>query len=134
MPSSCAPDCDRVDLAHEEAFRLGSLTIFPAIREIVHDDGRRQILQHRVMQVLVALSRAGGSIVTRHELTQSCWDGRVVGEDAINRILSRLRDVGRTIGAGSFRIQTVTRVGYRLLLDHAYPVGRPQGAGWAPPA
>ena len=37
----------------------------------------------------------GGAIVTRDELTMSCWDGRVVGEDAINRILSRLRTVAQ---------------------------------------
>jgi len=112
---------DRVDLAHAPLFRLGRLTISPGIREIVHDDGRREILQHRVMQVLVALARADGAIVTRHELTERCWDGRVVGEDAINRILSRLRAVANGIGAGSFRIQTVTRVGYRLLAYHRHP-------------
>jgi len=75
------------------------------------------------MQVLVALARADGAIVTRHELTLSCWDGRVVGEDAINRILSRLRAVGANIGAGSFRILTVTRIGYRLLVDGRHDEG-----------
>jgi tetratricopeptide (TPR) repeat protein len=70
-----------------------------------------------VMQVLVALARADGAIVTRHELTMSCWDGRVVGEDAINRIISRLRASASGIGAGSFRLETVTKVGYRLLRD-----------------
>jgi DNA-binding winged helix-turn-helix (wHTH) protein/tetratricopeptide (TPR) repeat protein len=113
---------ERVDLAHAPRFRLGRLTICPAVRELGHDDGRREILQHRVMQVLVALARADGAIVTRHELTQSCWDGRVVGEDAINRILSRLRAVGNGIGAGSFRIQTITRVGYRLIVDDRHHV------------
>ena len=47
----------------------------------------------------------------------SCWDGRVVGEDAINRILSRLRAAASGIGAGSFRTETITRVGYRLLRE-----------------
>jgi DNA-binding winged helix-turn-helix (wHTH) protein/tetratricopeptide (TPR) repeat protein len=112
-----ADSSERVELAHVPRFRLGRLTIFPAVHTLRHDDGRSEILQHRVMQVLVALARADGAIVTRHELTQSCWDGRVVGEDAINRILSRLRAIGNGIGAGSFHIRTVTRVGYCLLAD-----------------
>ena len=43
------------------------------------------------MQALVALARADGEIVTRDELIQSCWDGRIVGEDAIDRVIARLR-------------------------------------------
>lgn len=108
---------DRVDLAHAPGFVLGRLTVRPAVRQLVRDDGVEEVLQHRVMQVLIALARADGAIVTRDELTMSCWDGRVVGEDAINRILSRLRAVAAGIGAGSFRIETVTKVGYRLLRD-----------------
>jgi DNA-binding winged helix-turn-helix (wHTH) protein/tetratricopeptide (TPR) repeat protein len=108
---------DRVNLAHVPGFTLGRLAVRPAVRQLVRDDGAEEVLQHRVMQVLIALARADGAIVTRDELTMSCWDGRVVGEDAINRILSRLRAVAAGIGAGSFRIETVTRVGYRLLRE-----------------
>jgi len=108
---------DRVDLAHVPGFMLGRLRVRPAVRQLMRDDGEEEVLQHRVMQVLIALARAEGAIVTRDELTMSCWDGRVVGEDAINRIISRLRAVQAGIGAGSFKIETVTRIGYRLLRD-----------------
>jgi DNA-binding winged helix-turn-helix (wHTH) protein/tetratricopeptide (TPR) repeat protein len=108
---------DRVDLAHEPGFVLGRLTVRPAVRQLVRDDGEEEVLQHRVMQVLIALARVDGAIVTREQLTMSCWEGRVVGEDAINRILSRLRGVASSIGAGSFRIETITRIGYRLLRE-----------------
>lgn len=106
---------DRIDLAHVSPFAIGRLRLEPALHQLVRDDGKSEVLQHRVMQVLVALALADGAIVTRDELTMRCWDGRVVGEDAINRILSRLRAVAAGIGEGSFRIETVTRVGYRLL-------------------
>jgi DNA-binding winged helix-turn-helix (wHTH) protein/tetratricopeptide (TPR) repeat protein len=108
---------DRVDLAHAPGFVLGRLSVRAAVRQLVRDDGAEEVLQHRVMQVLIALARADGAIVTRDALTMSCWEGRVVGEDAINRILSRLRAVAAGIGAGSFRIETITRIGYRLLRD-----------------
>jgi DNA-binding winged helix-turn-helix (wHTH) protein len=110
---------DRIILARAPEFGLGRLIVLPAVRQLRRDDGETEILQHRVMQVLVALASAKGEIVTRDELTESCWDGRVVGEDAINRVLSRLRATAAGIGEGSFRIETVTRVGYRLIAAEA---------------
>jgi DNA-binding winged helix-turn-helix (wHTH) protein/tetratricopeptide (TPR) repeat protein len=136
MDSYSEPNIDRIDLAHVPAFRLGRLSVSPATRQLVHRDGRSEILQPRVMQVLVALAQADGAILTRDELTARCWEGRVVGEDAINRILSRLRALANGIGAGSFRIETVTRVGYRLLVrgrheaEPADAAGSARAAGW----
>lgn len=66
------------------------------------------------MEVLVALAHCAGKIVTRDELTERCWQGRVVGEDAISRVISRLRRAADGIGTGSFKIETITKIGYRL--------------------
>lgn len=113
---------DTIELAHEPTFSIGGLTVFPPLRELVHDDGEREILEHRVMQVLIVLSQAGGAIVTRDELTARCWRGRVVGEDALNRVMSRLRKASDGIGAGSFSIETITKVGYRLIVSEGHGV------------
>src|SRR6202035_1359192 len=104
----------RIDLAHEPDFTLGRLDILPSLREIVCD-GRREIIDRRVMQVLVAIARADGGVVSRDDLIESCWDGVVVGEDAINICISRLRRVAENSG-NAFAIETVPRVGYRLKL------------------
>ncbi len=108
----------RIDLAHEASFAIGRLTVRPSTREVARDDGVVEVLEPRVMQVLVALRRAGGGIVSRDDLTRSCWEGRVVGEDAINRVISRLRRTAAGIGESAFRVETVTKVGYRLVGDH----------------
>ena len=121
---------DRVELAHEPDFVLGRLTVSPSRRELVRDDGAREVIEHRVMQVLVALSKAEGGIVTRDELIMLCWDGRVVGEDSIHRVISHLRKIANGIGAGSIEIETITKIGYRLTsADMARVVGvqAPQG-------
>ena len=107
----------RIDLAHQAPFRLGALEVRPALRQLARDDGSEEVLEPRVMQVLVALARADGAIVSRDDLTRSCWEGRVVGEDAINRVVSRLRRAAEGIGQGAFRIETITKVGYRLLRE-----------------
>lgn len=110
---------ERVDLAHEAEFRLGPLRVRPGLRQLARDDGAEEVVEPRVMQVLVALARTPGAILSRDDLTTSCWEGRVVGEDAINRVISRLRRAAEAIGEGAFRIETVTKVGYRLILDGA---------------
>ena len=104
----------KVELAHEPDFVIGRLTVSPSRRELVRDDGEREVIEHRVMQVLIALSKAEGNIVTRDELIMLCWDGRVVGEDAIHRVISQLRKIASGIGAGSLEIETITKIGYRL--------------------
>ena len=116
----------RVVLAHEPDFTLGRLKVSPAMRELVRDDGRREVLEHRVMEVLVALARCAGTILTRDELTERCWQGRVVGDDAITRVISLLRRTADGIGSGSFSIETITKVGYRLNADVM-----PSGPGFA---
>jgi adenylate cyclase len=108
----------RILLASAPPLRLGDLQIEPNLRRVAHADGREEILEPRVMQVLVALVRAGGRILTRDELLASCWHGVVVGEDAIERVMARVRRLGE--GLGGFRLETIPKVGYRLVLP-AHP-------------
>jgi TolB-like protein len=104
-----------IRLAEEARLRLGALTIEPALRRVAYDGGGAEIVEPRVMQVLVALVRAEGRILSRDELLASCWHGVVVGEDAITRVMGRLRRLVDGVGEGSFRLETITKVGYRLV-------------------
>jgi adenylate cyclase len=115
VPSPTAANpIGRISLAHEAPLRVGPLTIDPPLRQVVHDDGREEVVEPRVMQVLVALVRAQGGIVSRDDLLMSCWHGVVVGEDAINRVMGRVRRLAEGIGEGAFKLETITKVGYRL--------------------
>jgi tetratricopeptide (TPR) repeat protein len=117
-----------VVLAHEAPFRLGQMEVLPATRS-VSANGQSEIVEPRVMQVLVALAKAEGAVVSRDDLIVQCWEGRIVGDDAINRVLSRLRRLAEGIGGRGFVVETVTRVGYRLRLTDGGKVairgGRP---------
>jgi adenylate cyclase len=112
---SATPKGDAINLAYEASIDLGPLTIEPALRLIRHEGGAEEVLQPRIMQVLVALIRANGQILTRDALTASCWDGVVVGEDSINRVIGQLRRLSDGIGRGCFQVETITKVGYRLI-------------------
>jgi TolB-like protein/DNA-binding winged helix-turn-helix (wHTH) protein len=102
----------RVDLAHEPDFLLGRIEVRPSLRELAGESWRETI-DRRVMQVLVALARANGKVVSRDDLIESCWDGVIVGDEAINRCISRLRKAAEASGC-AFSIETLSRVGYRL--------------------
>jgi adenylate cyclase len=99
------------DLAHEPDFTLGGLKVRPSTREVLGASGA-EVLEPRVMQVLAALARRRGAVVSRADLAAECWGRRGVGDDAINRCIQALR---RLAGVrGGFAIHTVKRVGYRL--------------------
>src|SRR5690348_8182951 len=112
--TSKPPSAEPVRLAAESDFVLGDLVIHPSVREVVRGGERHQV-EPRVMQVLVALARANGAVVSRDALISRCWDGRVVGEAAINRCIFKLRELAVAgEGRASFHIETIARVGYRL--------------------
>jgi DNA-binding winged helix-turn-helix (wHTH) protein/Tfp pilus assembly protein PilF len=107
-----------VDLARAPDFMLGAVRVKPSTREVV-SGATRTVIEPRVMEVLVALARANGEVVTRDDLVAACWGGRAVSDDAINRVISRLRGLSET--AGGFVIETITKVGYRLARGEAAP-------------
>ncbi|HLZ83392.1 MAG TPA: winged helix-turn-helix domain-containing protein, partial [Caulobacteraceae bacterium] len=63
-----------------------------------------------------ALVRAKGGIVSRDALVASCWGGLAVSDDAINRCIQQLRRLAENQLAGTYAIETLPRIGYRLSL------------------
>lgn len=114
-------DAPPIKLAQIAPFALGELEVHPATCRVTRG-GSSESLEPRVMQVLVALAQARGEVVSRDDLILRCWEGRVVGENAINRVISRLRALGATLGAGIYELVTITKVGYRLIVAAPAPV------------
>ena len=102
-----------IRLSREPEFELGAVMVYPATRQIARN-GRSETLEPRIMQVLVAFAQSEGEILGHDDLIERCWEGRIVGENAIHRAVSKVRDLGLNFGAGSFAIETITKVGYRM--------------------
>jgi adenylate cyclase len=109
------PDRVQIILAYAAPFRLAEMVVEPALCRVIMPVGDHESLEPRVMQVLVALAMANGGIVSRDDLLRQCWEGRIVGDDAINRVIVRLRKLVEKHGAGAVCIETITKVGYRLI-------------------
>jgi len=107
-----------IELVSEPPFPLGTGMVHPASLEVVWPDGSCK-LEPRVMQVLVALNRRRGEPLSREELSRLCWDGRVVGDDALVRCIMKLRKAFQRDAA--VEIGSIPKVGYRLRLLSVAP-------------
>jgi TolB-like protein/DNA-binding winged helix-turn-helix (wHTH) protein len=104
----------RINLAETSDFDLGGLRVSPARRQ-VSMGGEFRELEPKVAQVLIALASASPAVVSRDRLVEQCWDGRIVGDDALNRCIVALRHLAKAYSPEPFAIETVPRVGYSLL-------------------
>ena len=112
FPISAPSEEGPIDVAGEPEFAIGPLRVSPPLLRVSWD-GRAETLQRRVMQVLVLLACHRGGAVSHELLSARCWNGRLVGDDAAQRCVARLRRLGRDSRA--FSIETLPRVGYRLV-------------------
>ncbi len=83
---------------------------------------------------LQALADHPGEVVTRQALIDRLWDGNaLIGEPAINRVVSELRKAtGDTPGSPTL-VQTIPRKGYRLVpvrIEAPPPPPRSRWQGW----
>lgn len=101
----------KLTLARELPFSLCDTAVRPSALE-VETGGKVTALEPRVMKVLVALHRAKGHPVSRDELIDLCWDGRIVTEGALNRCVMQLRKA--LLVNPRIKLDTIPTVGYRL--------------------
>lgn len=95
-------------------FRLADWEVDPQAL-LLRRRQEEQRLEPRVMALLVCLAERAGRAVTRDQLLEQVWHDVIVGDDAIHSAVSKLR---RALGNGSGgeMIQTVPKVGYRLVV------------------
>jgi non-specific serine/threonine protein kinase len=102
------------------------------------DEARHQLrvagldveIEHKPLEVLSLLLRHAGEVVTKDELFDRVWAGRVTVDHVLATAVSKLRK--ELEAAGVNRIATVTRVGYRFDGPvERLAVGRSQGSALA---
>jgi len=99
-------------------FRIGERLIQPRINSVQHDGGVVH-LEPKVMQVLLVLASNPGEVFTREEIRKVVWRDVFVGDDVLMRAVSEIRRVFEDDPRMPHTIQTVPKVGYRLIA----PVG-----------
>ena len=80
-------------------------------------DGMVIDIQPLCLRLLTHLAKNPGEIITREELIERVWFGRIVSEDAINNCVRKLRRHLHDDSKNPQIIQTVNGMGYRLIAD-----------------
>jgi TolB-like protein len=94
---------------------------FDRARMVLEREGQPVPIGGRGAALLAALVDAQGQVLTRNELLDAVWHGQVVEERNLTIQISSLRKAMGDLPAGEDPIRTVSRVGYRLMLDGLAP-------------
>jgi TolB-like protein/DNA-binding winged helix-turn-helix (wHTH) protein len=98
-----------------EPFRLGPWRVDPDLCQ-VSDGERKRHVEPRTMAVLVYLASRHGVTVSREQLLDAIWKTRFVVEEALTRCVSQLRQLLDDDARSPRFVQTVPKLGYRLLV------------------
>lgn len=96
----------------------GDWIVEPRLCRLRGPSGRRQ-LEPKVMQVLVELARAAGEPVSTDQLLDRVWQTPYVTREVARRAIYELRKIFADSAEGAKFIETIPRVGYRLVASVA---------------
>jgi DNA-binding winged helix-turn-helix (wHTH) protein len=107
---------DETEHATQQAFRVGDRVVYPAEGALVVPGRGTVYLEPKLMEVLVHLAGAGGSLVSRRELMDAHWHPGAECDAALNRVICALRRVLEDDCRHPQFVGTVYKHGYRLLV------------------
>ncbi len=99
---------------HEQSvYRFGAFTLVPSERLLLRDGGAVP-MTGKAFDLLVALVRNAGRLVTKDQLLAEVWPGLVVEEVNLSVNMSAVRKALAVDSRGAEWIETVPRQGYRF--------------------
>jgi class 3 adenylate cyclase/tetratricopeptide (TPR) repeat protein/ABC-type cobalamin/Fe3+-siderophores transport system ATPase subunit len=95
-------------------YRVGSCTIDTQTYE-VRQSGRRIVIEPQVFDLLVLLLMNSDRVVTKDEIIEAIWKGRIVSEAALSSRVAAARKAIGDDGKSQSLIRTVQRRGFRFV-------------------
>lgn len=113
------------------AYRLGEWTVRPRRNRI--ENGSESIhLAPKTMAVLDCLAKASNSVVTRKDIFDTVWPGATISDEALTQRIAELRKVFEDSAHQSRIIETIPKVGFRLI-PPVFPLSVELGSGTVNP-
>ena len=100
----------------EFPLRVAGLAIDP-VRRRVSGPGGEASVEPLVMQLFLHLIDHQGQVLPRRELFDRLWGKAQVGDDSLNRLVGSLRKALERTSSDAVQIETVPRLGYRLIVQ-----------------
>ncbi len=94
--------------------RIGLVVLDPFSRTLCRDEQRLHI-EPKIFNVLWLMVHSPNQQVSREQLIQGVWQQRVVSDSVIHRVFSQLRKQFAILDDSQDYIQTIAKVGYRLV-------------------
>ena len=113
--------------AHSGPFVLGEIRVDPAALSIERN-GESVRVEAKVMQVLLTLVHAGGEVVSRADIEQAVWPGRIVTDDTVTNAVVKLRKALKDSPRQPRVVETIAKRGYRLLVSPKFEAAGPSAA------
>ncbi|SFS01319.1 component of the Tol biopolymer transport system [Granulicella pectinivorans] len=103
-------------MVHERktAFLAGVWRVDPETNTLLRDGEERHV-EPKVMKVLLTLASQQNHVVSKEDLITAVWPDTFVGDDVLTRCISILRKITEDDPHAPHFIQTVPKVGYRLV-------------------
>lgn len=105
-------------------FRLLDVEVRPASNEFVAG-GAVSRVKPRLMDVLLRLAAAPGEVVARETLLAEAWPRRMVNDEVLSRVIADLRQALGDDAREARYIETLPKVGYRLIAPVVPTAGAP---------
>ncbi len=97
-------------------FQAGEWTVDPALNSLRNKHEERHV-EPKVMKVLLVLAARQNHVVPKEELMAAVWPDTFVSDDVLTRCISVLRRVTHDDPHEPRFIQTIPKVGYRLVAE-----------------
>lgn len=104
---------------------IANLVLEPETRTLSNLKGDVITLRPLPYNVFTLLLEQKGNCLDRDLLFDTCWEGAVVTDQALTNVISSLRRYLVKLQAEGIEIKTVSKVGYVLLVDDAFPKIQP---------
>jgi len=103
-----------------QTFTIAAITVEPQLNQILRGEDTVQV-ERQVMLVLLYLVDHANQVVTRESMITALWPDTFANDEALTQAISKLRKaLGDSPGTGRV-IQTIRKVGYRLVGPVSYP-------------
>jgi DNA-binding winged helix-turn-helix (wHTH) protein/TolB-like protein len=111
-----------IHIVTRSSFQVGDFTVLP-MEGVIEGESTSQRLEPVTMNVLLALVKRAGEVVTRDEVITVVWKNQEVKDDSLTRCISELRAVFGDDPKSPQYIETIPKRGYRLVA----PIGNAKG-------
>ncbi len=112
--------------SHPIEYQLGPFKIKGSENLVIHNDEEVVVLP-KVMSLLLHFCQSNGEVLTFDALNHAIWPNEVVGDNAIYNLVGQLRKVLGDRASNPTYIQTISKVGYKLLVE-ATPIDNNESA------